>query len=166
MLQYKWGGIVLGRAKRKKQGDKRRWDAAKEAQGDSAKACESYWKREVLCSCFIIPRRHFSRNWELEMHLVLASVIANMKQSGFCPSDEHERLSFRVSQPSIYDTCKTNSILILSVWVFICPRFRPHQDADPEKPRVAALIDRLISFKNNDHGAWVRGGDILIQNSG
>uniref|UniRef100_A0A8C0B2B2 hyaluronoglucosaminidase n=1 Tax=Buteo japonicus TaxID=224669 RepID=A0A8C0B2B2_9AVES len=45
-------------------------------------------------------------------------------------------------------------------------RFRPHQDADPEKPRVAALIDRLISFKNNDHGAWVRGGDILIQNSG
>lgn len=50
--------------------------------------------------------------------------------------------------------------------VFICSRFRPHQDADPEKPRVAALIDRLISFKNNDHGAWVRGGDILIQNSG
>ncbi|KAL2294836.1 hypothetical protein Nmel_008589 [Mimus melanotis] len=45
-------------------------------------------------------------------------------------------------------------------------RFRPHQDADPEKPRVAALIDRLISFKNNDHGAWVRGGDIVIQNSG
>ncbi|XP_030325687.1 cell surface hyaluronidase isoform X4 [Strigops habroptila] len=45
-------------------------------------------------------------------------------------------------------------------------RFRPHQDADPEKPRVAALLDRLISFKNNDHGAWVRGGDILIQNSG
>ncbi|XP_009993221.1 PREDICTED: transmembrane protein 2 isoform X2 [Chaetura pelagica] len=45
-------------------------------------------------------------------------------------------------------------------------RFRPHQDADPEKPRVAALIDRLIAFKNNDHGAWVRGGDILIQNSG
>ncbi|XP_019373011.1 PREDICTED: transmembrane protein 2 [Gavialis gangeticus] len=45
-------------------------------------------------------------------------------------------------------------------------RFRPHQNTDPEKPRVAALIDRLIAFKNNDHGAWVRGGDILIQNSG
>ncbi|XP_029468423.1 cell surface hyaluronidase isoform X2 [Rhinatrema bivittatum] len=45
-------------------------------------------------------------------------------------------------------------------------RFRPHQDADPEKPRVAARIDRLISFKNNDHGAWVRGGDIMIMNSG
>uniref|UniRef100_A0A8I3MJY1 hyaluronoglucosaminidase n=2 Tax=Canis lupus familiaris TaxID=9615 RepID=A0A8I3MJY1_CANLF len=44
-------------------------------------------------------------------------------------------------------------------------RFRPHQDADPEKPRVAALIDRLISFKNNDNGAWVRGGDIVVQNS-
>ncbi|XP_053322607.1 cell surface hyaluronidase [Spea bombifrons] len=45
-------------------------------------------------------------------------------------------------------------------------RFRPHVDADPRKPRVAALIDRLIAFKNNDHGAWVRGGDIIIQNSG
>uniref|UniRef100_A0A673UKD2 hyaluronoglucosaminidase n=1 Tax=Suricata suricatta TaxID=37032 RepID=A0A673UKD2_SURSU len=44
-------------------------------------------------------------------------------------------------------------------------RFRPHQDADPEKPRVAALIDRLISFKNNDNGAWVRGGDIVVQNA-
>ncbi|XP_060618193.2 cell surface hyaluronidase CEMIP2 [Anolis sagrei] len=45
-------------------------------------------------------------------------------------------------------------------------RFRPHQDANPEKPRVAAVIDRLIAYKNNDHGAWVRGGDIIIQNSG
>ncbi|KAM6169778.1 cell surface hyaluronidase CEMIP2 isoform 2-T2 [Rhynchocyon petersi] len=44
-------------------------------------------------------------------------------------------------------------------------RFRPHEDADPEKPRVAALIDRLIAFKNNDNGAWVRGGDIVVQNS-
>uniref|UniRef100_A0A2K6TR87 hyaluronoglucosaminidase n=1 Tax=Saimiri boliviensis boliviensis TaxID=39432 RepID=A0A2K6TR87_SAIBB len=44
-------------------------------------------------------------------------------------------------------------------------KFRPHQDADPEKPRVAALIDRLIAFKNNDNGAWVRGGDIIVQNS-
>ncbi|KAE8633079.1 hypothetical protein XENTR_v10001771 [Xenopus tropicalis] len=45
-------------------------------------------------------------------------------------------------------------------------RFRPHADADPDKPRVAAVIDRLVAFKNNDHGAWVRGGDIIIQNSG
>uniref|UniRef100_A0A3Q2I5C7 hyaluronoglucosaminidase n=1 Tax=Equus caballus TaxID=9796 RepID=A0A3Q2I5C7_HORSE len=44
-------------------------------------------------------------------------------------------------------------------------RFRPHQDADPEKPRAAAVIDRLIAFKNNDNGAWVRGGDIVVQNS-
>ncbi|KAM8961420.1 cell surface hyaluronidase CEMIP2 [Pelodytes ibericus] len=45
-------------------------------------------------------------------------------------------------------------------------RFRPHLDADPKKPRVAALIDHLIAFKNNDHGAWVRGGDIIIESSG
>ncbi|MED6245790.1 Cell surface hyaluronidase, partial [Ataeniobius toweri] len=45
-------------------------------------------------------------------------------------------------------------------------RFRPHQNADPSRPRVAAVIDTLISFKNNDFGAWIRGGDIIIQNSG
>ncbi|KAM9446380.1 cell surface hyaluronidase [Clarias gariepinus] len=45
-------------------------------------------------------------------------------------------------------------------------RFRPHLDSDPTKPRVAALIDTLISFKNNDLGAWIRGGDIIIRNSG
>ncbi|XP_068131333.1 inactive cell surface hyaluronidase CEMIP2-like [Hyperolius riggenbachi] len=45
-------------------------------------------------------------------------------------------------------------------------RFRPHQDSDPAKPRVPALIDGLIAFKNNDHGAWARGGDIIFQNSG
>ncbi|NXI48273.1 TMEM2 hyaluronidase, partial [Galbula dea] len=45
-------------------------------------------------------------------------------------------------------------------------RFHPHQDADPEKPRVPAVIDGLIAFKNNDHGAWARGGDIIFLNSG
>ncbi|NWR69133.1 TMEM2 hyaluronidase, partial [Centropus unirufus] len=45
-------------------------------------------------------------------------------------------------------------------------RFRPHQDADPEKPRVPAVLDGLIAFKNNDHGAWARGGDIIFCNSG
>ncbi|KAM6308576.1 cell surface hyaluronidase CEMIP2-like [Aegotheles albertisi] len=45
-------------------------------------------------------------------------------------------------------------------------RFHPHQDADPEKPRVPAVIDGLIAFKNNDHGAWARGGDIIFCNSG
>ncbi|XP_061584916.1 cell surface hyaluronidase [Cololabis saira] len=45
-------------------------------------------------------------------------------------------------------------------------RFRPHQNADPNRPRVAAVIDTLISFKNNDLGAWIRGGEIIIKNSG
>ncbi|XP_078237192.1 cell surface hyaluronidase CEMIP2-like [Pogona vitticeps] len=45
-------------------------------------------------------------------------------------------------------------------------RFRPHQDADPEKPRVPAVIEGLIAFKNNDHGAWARGGEIVFQNCG
>ncbi|XP_053128836.1 cell surface hyaluronidase-like [Hemicordylus capensis] len=45
-------------------------------------------------------------------------------------------------------------------------RFRPHQDADPEKPRVPAVIDGLVAFKNNDHGAWARGGDIVFRNCG
>ncbi|XP_060893875.1 cell surface hyaluronidase [Labrus mixtus] len=45
-------------------------------------------------------------------------------------------------------------------------RFRPHQNANPSLPRVAAVIDTLISFKNNDLGAWIRGGDIVIENSG
>uniref|UniRef100_A0AAV2MRF6 G8 domain-containing protein n=1 Tax=Knipowitschia caucasica TaxID=637954 RepID=A0AAV2MRF6_KNICA len=45
-------------------------------------------------------------------------------------------------------------------------RFRPHVNADPSRPRVSAVIDTLISFKNNDLGAWIRGGDIVIQNSG
>uniref|UniRef100_A0AAY4CTU2 G8 domain-containing protein n=1 Tax=Denticeps clupeoides TaxID=299321 RepID=A0AAY4CTU2_9TELE len=44
--------------------------------------------------------------------------------------------------------------------------FRPHENSDPHRPRVAAVIDTLISYKNNDLGAWIRGGDIIIQNSG
>ncbi|XP_029017539.1 cell surface hyaluronidase isoform X2 [Betta splendens] len=44
-------------------------------------------------------------------------------------------------------------------------RFRPHRNADPSRPRVAAVIDTLVSFKNNDLGAWIRGGDIIIKNS-
>nr|XP_033475597.1 cell surface hyaluronidase isoform X1 [Epinephelus lanceolatus] len=45
-------------------------------------------------------------------------------------------------------------------------RFRPHENADPSRPRVAAVIDTLISYKNNDLGAWIRGGDIIIKDSG
>ncbi|XP_042333258.1 cell surface hyaluronidase-like isoform X1 [Sceloporus undulatus] len=45
-------------------------------------------------------------------------------------------------------------------------RFRPHQDADPKKPRVPAVIDGLVAFKNNDHGAWARGGEVIFQHCG
>lgn len=123
-------------------------------------------KEKFYVPASFYPKKPFPEIESLRCTWFLASVITNMEQGGFCPSDERESLPFRLSQPNMYHMCKANSILMLSFWVFICPRFRPHQDADPEKPRVAALIDRLISFKNNDHGAWVRGGDILIQNSG
>lgn len=58
------------------------------------------------------------------------------------------------------------SIFSHKVFYWIIFRFRPHQNADPSRPRVAAVIDTLISFKNNDLGAWIRGGDIIIKNSG
>ncbi|KAK1798023.1 hypothetical protein P4O66_000525 [Electrophorus voltai] len=37
-------------------------------------------------------------------------------------------------------------------------RYGPHQDADPLKPRVPALIHHFVAYKNQDHGAWLRGG--------
>ncbi|XP_078678580.1 cell surface hyaluronidase CEMIP2-like [Branchiostoma floridae x Branchiostoma belcheri] len=39
-------------------------------------------------------------------------------------------------------------------------RYKPHQNADLQQPRVPAMIDGLIAFKNWLEGAWVRGGDI------
>ncbi|XP_061117443.1 cell surface hyaluronidase [Conger conger] len=64
---------------------------------------------------------------------------------------------------------KTTNASVADPREYLCldnnARFRPHQDADPNKPRVAAIIDTLISFKNNDLGAWIRGGDIIIRNS-
>eukprot|EP00058_Branchiostoma_floridae_P009863 XP_002595351.1 hypothetical protein BRAFLDRAFT_124938 [Branchiostoma floridae] len=39
-------------------------------------------------------------------------------------------------------------------------RYKPHQNSDLLQPRVPAMIEGLISFKNTDHGSWVRGGDI------
>uniref|UniRef100_A0A671TS54 Cell migration inducing hyaluronidase 1 n=1 Tax=Sparus aurata TaxID=8175 RepID=A0A671TS54_SPAAU len=39
-------------------------------------------------------------------------------------------------------------------------RYGPHQDADPFKPRVPALIHHFVAYKNQDHGAWLRGGDV------
>ncbi|XP_078597213.1 cell surface hyaluronidase CEMIP2-like [Branchiostoma floridae x Branchiostoma japonicum] len=39
-------------------------------------------------------------------------------------------------------------------------RYKPHQNSDLRQPRVPAMIEGLIAFKNWDQGAWVRGGDI------
>ncbi|XP_078578220.1 cell surface hyaluronidase-like [Branchiostoma floridae x Branchiostoma japonicum] len=39
-------------------------------------------------------------------------------------------------------------------------RYKPHQNADLRQPRVPAMIEGLIAFKNMEQGAWVRGGDI------
>ncbi|KAM4039272.1 cell migration-inducing and hyaluronan-binding protein isoform 1-T2 [Anomaloglossus baeobatrachus] len=41
-------------------------------------------------------------------------------------------------------------------------RYGPHQDADPFKPRVPAIIQHFIAYKNQDHGAWLRGGDVWL----
>uniref|UniRef100_A0A3Q2D5T4 Cell migration inducing hyaluronidase 1 n=1 Tax=Cyprinodon variegatus TaxID=28743 RepID=A0A3Q2D5T4_CYPVA len=41
-------------------------------------------------------------------------------------------------------------------------RYSPHQDADIFKPRVPAIISHFIAFKNQDHGAWLRGGDVWL----
>ncbi|KAI8511091.1 hypothetical protein Bbelb_101910 [Branchiostoma belcheri] len=39
-------------------------------------------------------------------------------------------------------------------------RYKPHQNADLLQPRVPAIVEGLITFKNWDGGVWVRGGDI------
>lgn len=44
----------------------------------------------------------------------------------------------------------------------VASRYGPHQDADPFKPRVPALIHRFIAYKNMDQGAWLRGGDVWL----
>ncbi|XP_069480269.1 cell migration-inducing and hyaluronan-binding protein [Ambystoma mexicanum] len=43
-------------------------------------------------------------------------------------------------------------------------RYGPHKDADPLKPREPALIEHFIAYKNQDHGAWLRGGDVWLNN--
>ncbi|XP_067873820.1 inactive cell surface hyaluronidase CEMIP2-like isoform X2 [Heterodontus francisci] len=63
-------------------------------------------------------------------------------------------------------TTESNSVDPREVLTVDFARFRPHQNADPKKPRVPAIIDGLISFKNNNYGAWARGGDIIFCNSG
>lgn len=49
---------------------------------------------------------------------------------------------------------------------FLSPgcRYSPHKDADPLKPREPAIIERFIAYKNQDHGAWLRGGDVWLDN--
>ncbi|XP_030670762.1 cell migration-inducing and hyaluronan-binding protein isoform X3 [Nomascus leucogenys] len=44
----------------------------------------------------------------------------------------------------------------------ISARYSPHQDADPLKPREPAIIRHFIAYKNQDHGAWLRGGDVWL----
>ncbi|XP_018620469.1 cell migration-inducing and hyaluronan-binding protein-like isoform X1 [Scleropages formosus] len=41
-------------------------------------------------------------------------------------------------------------------------RYGPHLDADPFKPRVPARIHHFVAYKNQDHGAWLRGGDVWL----
>lgn len=40
--------------------------------------------------------------------------------------------------------------------------YSPHQDADPLKPREPAIIRHFTAYKNQDHGAWLRGGDVWL----
>ncbi|XP_043409826.1 cell migration-inducing and hyaluronan-binding protein isoform X3 [Prionailurus bengalensis] len=44
----------------------------------------------------------------------------------------------------------------------ISARYSPHQDADPLKPREPAIIKHFTAYKNQDHGAWLRGGDVWL----
>lgn len=41
-------------------------------------------------------------------------------------------------------------------------RYGPHKDADPYKPREPAIIQHFIAYKNQEHGAWLRGGDVWL----
>ncbi|KAI8515657.1 hypothetical protein Bbelb_064700 [Branchiostoma belcheri] len=41
-------------------------------------------------------------------------------------------------------------------------RYKPHQNANLLQPRVPAMIEGLIAYKNMEHGAWVRGGDVWL----
>ncbi|XP_063304977.1 cell migration-inducing and hyaluronan-binding protein [Pelobates fuscus] len=50
------------------------------------------------------------------------------------------------------------------IFTLVGSRYGPHQDADPFKPRVPAIIQHFIAYKNQDHGAWLRGGDVWLDN--
>lgn len=48
------------------------------------------------------------------------------------------------------------------LWLPTPSRYSPHQDADPLKPREPAIIRAFIAYKNQEHGAWLRGGDVWL----
>uniref|UniRef100_A0A8D0BB02 hyaluronoglucosaminidase n=1 Tax=Salvator merianae TaxID=96440 RepID=A0A8D0BB02_SALMN len=48
------------------------------------------------------------------------------------------------------------------ILTLISGRYSPHKDADPLKPREPAIIQHFIAYKNQDHGAWLRGGDVWL----
>ncbi|XP_049667391.1 cell migration-inducing and hyaluronan-binding protein isoform X3 [Accipiter gentilis] len=50
------------------------------------------------------------------------------------------------------------------ILTLISGRYSPHKDADPLKPREPAIIEHFIAYKNQDHGAWLRGGDVWLDN--
>uniref|UniRef100_A0A7M4FDZ0 Cell migration inducing hyaluronidase 1 n=1 Tax=Crocodylus porosus TaxID=8502 RepID=A0A7M4FDZ0_CROPO len=50
------------------------------------------------------------------------------------------------------------------ILTMISGRYSPHKDADPLKPREPAIIKHFIAYKNQDHGAWLRGGDVWLDN--
>lgn len=58
------------------------------------------------------------------------------------------------------EACPQHRHLCPSPW--LCCRYSPHQDADPLKPREPAIIRHFIAYKNQDHGAWLRGGDVWL----
>ncbi|XP_019641535.1 PREDICTED: transmembrane protein 2-like [Branchiostoma belcheri] len=43
-------------------------------------------------------------------------------------------------------------------------KYHPHVDSDPSKPRVPAVFDGFISYKNAGQASWLRGGDIVVKN--
>uniref|UniRef100_UPI00358FC834 cell migration-inducing and hyaluronan-binding protein isoform X2 n=1 Tax=Myxine glutinosa TaxID=7769 RepID=UPI00358FC834 len=60
----------------------------------------------------------------------------------------------KVSEPNERDRRPALSI--------ISGRYSPHIGADRLKPRIPARIQSFTAFKNEGHGAWLRGGDIRL----
>ncbi|CAH1247986.1 TMEM2 [Branchiostoma lanceolatum] len=43
-------------------------------------------------------------------------------------------------------------------------KYHPHVDSDPRMPRVPAVFDGFITYKNGFAAGWLRGGDIVLKN--